>query len=167
MEPKIEIVNIVATLKLDPMPKPDKILERIPRAKSIRRFHGAMIRLDKIPILFYRDNIIITGLKSMNELDQVIRNAISLLQGRGFNVKIISRQVVNITVKVELGIELNLYEVARKLNGIYDPDYRPYVIARLNGTTLLVSQMGKLVLLGAKSLEQVYNILGKALALIT
>ncbi|MEB3825601.1 MAG: hypothetical protein LRS47_02900 [Desulfurococcales archaeon] len=71
------------------------------------------------------------------------------------------------TAKVELGRRFDLHEVARKLGRIYYPDYHPYTIVRLNDTMLIVFQNSRIVLLGVRSLEDTYSILGKALALLT
>lgn len=38
MEPCVEIVNIVATIKLNPMPDPKEILEKIPGSRPVKRF---------------------------------------------------------------------------------------------------------------------------------
>ncbi len=51
MEPRIEIVNIVKTIKLEPMPDPNEILEKIPGAKPVKRFRGALVRLGRIPFI--------------------------------------------------------------------------------------------------------------------
>ena len=43
------MVNIVATVKLDPMPNPKEILEMIPSNRPVKRFQGAMLRIGKKP----------------------------------------------------------------------------------------------------------------------
>jgi len=155
MEPRIEIVNIVATLKLDPMPDPSEILEKIPGTRPLRRFRGALLRIGRIPVLFYKNKIVITGVKSTEELNSAVERLIEILRKRGVNANIINREIVNITAKLELGVNVDLREIAERLKGIYDPDYRPYMIAKINNTRVIVSQNGKIVLLGARNMEEV------------
>ncbi len=154
MEPKIEIVNIVATLKLNPMPSPSKVLERIPGTRPLKRFRGALLRIDKIPVLFYRSKVIVAGVRSIEELDNIIGKLVDKLNEHGFNSQLISREVVNVTLKAELYKQLDLYVIADRLGGIYDPDYRPYAIVRVNGLTALISQNGRIVILGAKGVKE-------------
>lgn len=158
MEPRVEIVNIVATVKLEPMPEPNRILERIPGARPLRRFRGALLRIDRIPVLFYKKKIVVTGIKSAEELDSVVIRLINILSEHGFSFKTPeSREVVNITLKAELHNQLDLYDVADKLGGIYDPDYRPYAVVKINNLTILVSQRGRIVVLGAKRVDEAIN----------
>ena len=92
MEPKIEIVNIVATLKLDSMPDPSEMLKKIPEARPLRRFRGALLRTGRTPVLSYKNKIVITGSKSMGELDNIMEKLINLLHEHMFYTKAVSRE---------------------------------------------------------------------------
>lgn len=74
MEPRVEIVNIVATVKLEPMPEPNRMLDRIPGARPLKRFKGAMIRIGKIPILFYKNKTIVVGVKTLRSTTTLSKN---------------------------------------------------------------------------------------------
>ncbi len=158
MEPRVEIVNIVATIKLEPMPDPGEVLGKIPGSRPVKRFRGAMLRIGKTPVLFYKKKIIVTGAKNTEELRDTIRKLVSVLHRYGMEAKPRGYEIVNVTAKVDLGRRINLVEAAERLGGIYDPDYRPYMVARINDTVIMLSHNGKLVMLGAKSIKKCYMI---------
>jgi len=166
VEPRVEIVNIVATIKLDPMPDPKEILEEIPGSRPVKRFRGAMLRIGKTPVLFYKKKIIVTGVKNTEELEDVIKKLVGILHRYGVKVEPKDYEIVNVTAKTELNRKINLVEAAEKLNGIYDPDYRPYVLAKIDNTVVIVSQNGKIVLLSSPSVEYARGIMRKILGLI-
>ncbi len=157
MMPRVEIVNIVATVKLEPMPDPGEVLEKIPGSKPVKRFRGAMIRIGKTPVLFYKKKIIVTGTKSLEELEDVIKKLVGILHRHGIIVQSKGYEVVNVTARVELGQRIDLVEASAKLGGIYDPDYRPYLVAKVNNTVIMLTHNGKLVVLGAKSIMGVHE----------
>ncbi|NPA98978.1 MAG: hypothetical protein GXO43_06320 [Crenarchaeota archaeon] len=159
MKPKIEIVNIVATLQLDPMPDPREILEKIPGSRPIKRFRGAMIRIKKIPILFYRKKIVVVSARTRKELDRAIKDFLSLLMKHRLKTNLVETRIVNVTGYVALNRKLDLSSLAKKMRGIYDPDYLPYLVVKINNSTLVISQQGKIVILGAKSIEQVEELI--------
>ena len=156
MEPRVEIVNIVATIKLDPMPDPKEILEEIPGSRPVKRFRGAMLRIGKTPVLFYKKKIIVTGVRNPGELEDVIEKLAGILHRHSIRAELKDYEIVNVTAKVELGQRINLADAAKKLGGIYDPDYRPYLVARINGTVIMLTHNGKLVILGAKSKDKIH-----------
>ena len=158
MMPRVEIVNIVATIKLDPMPDPNEILEKIPGSKPVKRFRGALVRLGRIPVLFYKNRIVITGVRGKEEVDRIVDKLMDLLREYGFKHKLVGVEIVNVTARVDLGRRINLVEAAERLGGIYDPDYRPYMVARINDTVIMLSHNGKLVILGAQSNNVVVDV---------
>ncbi len=166
MEPRVEIVNIVATIKLDPMPDPNEILEKIPGSKPVKRFRGAMLRIGKTPALFYKKKIIVTGVKNTEELEDVIKKLVGILHRYCVKAEPKDYEIVNVTAKIELNRKINLVEAAEKLNGIYDPDYRPYLTVRTSGSTLIISQNGKLVLLNSSNIEEAKRIIKRILELV-
>lgn len=165
-EPRIEIVNIVATMKLEPMPNPGEILERIPGAKPLKKFRGAMIRIGRTPILFYKNKIVVAGAKSLEDLDVLVEELVETMRRHGFRVNPVSREIVNVTARAELGRRIDLRKAAEKLGGIYDPDYRPYVILKIDKVTTIVSQNGRVVLLGAPGIEHTNKTIRKILELL-
>ena len=166
MEPHVEIVNIVAAIKLEPMPDPNEILEKIPGSKPVKRFRGALVRLGRIPVLFYKNKIVITGVRSRGELNNIIRELLRLLDEHQFKSRSVEVDIVNITGYAMLSRELDLPSLAEKIKGIYDPDYRPYLIARINDTTLIISQQGKIVVWGGKSEEEIMEVIKKIITII-
>jgi len=166
MKPKIEIVNIVATIKLEPMPDPKEILEKIPGSKPVKRFRGAMIRIGKTPVLFYRGSVVVSGAKTEEEIHRITDEVVRVLRMHGFTVRPVSHRIVNITAKVDLGVRLDLSRVAELLGGIYDPDLRPYATCRIQGVYVIITASGKIVVIGAKSpkrLLEVINLVMKKL----
>ena len=68
--------------------------------------------------------------------------------------------IQNIVASTSLGIELDLNDLALKLNGAeYEPEAFPGLIFRLKNpkSAILIFRSGKLVCTGAKTLEQVGN----------
>ncbi len=145
------------------MPDPKEILERIPGSRPVKRFRGAIVRIRRIPILFYKNKIVVAGVRTQGELKRTIKDLLSLLMGRGLRTSLVEKRIVNITGYISLNRELDLPSLAKEIKGIYDPDYRPYLVARLNNTTLIISQQGKIVVWGAKSMEQITNVINYVL----
>ncbi len=98
-------------------------------------------------------------MKNAEELEGIIEELMGILHRHGVRVELEEYEIVNVTAKLELRRRINLVEAAEKLNGIHDPDYRPYVIAEVDNTKIIVSQNGKIVILEGKSIDSVYFIL--------
>jgi len=158
MKPQIEIVNIVATIKLEPMPDPKEILEKIPGSRSIKRFRGAMIRIGKTPVLFYRGSVVVSGVRSEEEIHRITDEVVRVLRMHGFKARPISYRIVNITAKIDLGVRLDLSRVAELLDGIYDPDLRPYATCRIQDVYVIITASGKIVVIGAKDTEKITHV---------
>jgi len=117
-----------------------------------------MLRIGKTPVLFYKKKIIVTGMRNPEELEDVIEKLVGILHRHSIRAEPKDYEIVNVTAKLELGRRINLVEAAEKLGGIYDPDYRPYLVTRINDTVVMLTHNGKLVILGARSNDVVVGI---------
>ncbi len=78
-------------------------------------------------------------------------------------------KVENIVASANLQVELDLFNIAMKLNNVeYEPEQFPGAIMRLKeiGTTLLLFKNGKVICSGAKSERQIAQSINRAVELL-
>lgn len=126
------------------------------------KFPGLVLHIEKpktAVLLFSSGNAICTGAKSLEEVDEAIRETINKIKNVGLpvseNPKI---KTQNIVVSSDLKKELQLSSLAKALlseNAEYEPEQFPGLVYRMDnlGVVLLLFGSGKLVCTGAKNLE--------------
>ena len=80
-----------------------------------------------------------------------------------------SFKVENIVASANLNVELDLFNIAMKVNNVeYEPEQFPGAIMRLKeiGTTLLLFKNGKVICSGAKSERQIAQSIKRAVELL-
>ncbi|NPA98975.1 MAG: hypothetical protein GXO43_06305 [Crenarchaeota archaeon] len=91
---------------------------------------------------------------------------VGILNRYGLGAEPEEYKIVNVTARTELGGTIDLREASKRLGGIYDPNYRPYLIAKINSATIMLTHNGKLVVLGARSIEHAEKISVKVKSLV-
>jgi len=170
------IHNIVASFSLDPAPLG---LERIHNAFEEESVwdeatfnYGVVVLRVKKPkmsfLIYQTGKVICTGAKSLKSAEQSASYLLNRLREAGFNVrKKMEVKVQNIVATKDLGISLDLEKIVYGMEGvhvIYEPGQFPGAIIRLPVTqnamaTILLFSSGKMVCVGLKRYEDIYEAL--------
>src|SRR3989344_7804734 len=150
---EIRIQNIVATAALEHDIPLIKLAETLPNTEyNPEQFPGLVIRI-KDPktsaLIFSSGKIVLTGARSMDDVDRGIEKIIRSLKKINIDIKIKPKVTVqNIVASGSLWMDLNLNTLAIKLpNTEYEPEQFPGLVYKLKGThaTFLLFTNGKIV----------------------
>jgi transcription initiation factor TFIID TATA-box-binding protein len=168
-KPSISIQNIVASVSLNQRIDLQKIVEKFPHTEyNPSVFPGLVFRLKKpktATLIFGTGKMVCTGAKSEKESRRAVEKVIKELRSQG--IQITEKPVVNIqniVASVALGGEIDLESLVYKLSRVmYEPEQFPGAVYRMDDpqVVFLVFSAGKLVCVGAKKEEQVYEAVDK------
>ncbi len=168
-ERSITIVNIVISSSLEQDIPLEKMAATLSNTEyNPEQFPGLVIRI-KDPktsaLIFSSGKIVLTGARSMDEVERGIEKIIRSLKKINIDIKIKPKVTVqNIVASGSIGMDLNLNTLAIKLsNTEYEPEQFPGLVYKLKGTkaTFLLFTNGKIVCTGTKTQEEVYKALDK------
>jgi transcription initiation factor TFIID TATA-box-binding protein len=164
-KPVIHIQNIVASAALNQRISLKTIVEKFPHTEySPRVFPGLVFRLKKpktATLIFETGKMVCTGAKSAKEAVQAVNKVTKELKKHG--IPIVSKpeiHIQNVVASVELGGEIDLENVVYKLNRVmYEPEQFPGAVYRMDEpkVVFLIFSAGKLVCVGAKKEQDVYD----------
>ncbi len=168
-KPSITIQNIVASAALNQTINLKLIVEKFPHAEyNPRVFPGLVFRLKKpktATLIFETGKMVCTGAKSEKEAIQAVNKVTKELKSQGIpitNKPIIKIQ--NVVASAALGGEIDLESVVYKLKRVmYEPEQFPGAVYRMEEpkVVFLIFSAGKLVCVGAKQEQQVYEAVAK------
>ena len=168
-KPSIIIQNIVASVALNQRIDLQKIVEKFPHTEyNPSVFPGLVFRLKKpktATLIFGTGKMVCTGAKSEKESRRAVEKVVKELRSQGIQIK--EKPVVtiqNIVASAALGGEIDLESLVYKLDRImYEPEQFPGAVYRMTDpqVVFLVFSAGKLVCVGAKKEEQVYEAVDK------
>ena len=155
-------LNLSSDLNLDL----EKISEKINNVEFDKnRFPGLFLRiLDPkcVAIIFRNGKMILSGLKSFNDVDIIIARVVAELKGKvkiNIDIKSIKSEVVNIVITANLYDKIDLDLAAVKLeNIVFEPEIFPALIYKSLlpvKCTFLVFNNGKIVLTGVREKESI------------
>jgi transcription initiation factor TFIID TATA-box-binding protein len=164
-KPLITIQNIVASATLEQRMNLKVIAQKFPQTEyNPKVFPGLVFRLKKpktATLIFETGKMVCTGAKSEKEALQAVNKVTKELKIRGISVS--GKPVViiqNIVASAELGGEIDLENVVYKLKRVmYEPEQFPGAVFRMDEpkVVFLIFSAGKLVCVGAKKENQVYQ----------
>ncbi len=175
------VQNIVVKVELGINPDLPLDLEKITRTFNNveydkKRFPGLFLRmLDPkcVAIIFRNGKMILSGLKSFNNVDIIISRIITEFKSKikiKINIKSVKSEIVNIVTTAELDDKIDLDLAAIRLeNTMYEPEVFPAIIHKSKipvKCVFLVFNNGKIVLTGIKeedSIEPTLVYFGKLL----
>ena len=173
-KPEIKIQNIVASVSLNQKIDLQEIVEKFPQTEyNPSVFPGLVFRLKKpktATLIFGTGKMVCTGAKSEKESRQAVEKVVKELKGGGIQIK--EKPVViiqNIVASAVLGGEIDLEPLVYKLDRImYEPEQFPGAVFRMAQpkVVFLIFSAGKLVCVGAKKEEQVYEAVDKLKAIL-
>jgi transcription initiation factor TFIID TATA-box-binding protein len=168
-KPTIRIQNIVASAALDQRISLKTIVERFPHAEySPRVFPGLVFRLKKpktATLIFETGKMVCTGAKSEKEAIKAVNKVTRELKSHG--IAIANKPAIkiqNIVASAELNGEIDLENVVYKLKRVmYEPEQFPGAVYRMEEpkVVFLIFSAGKLVCVGAKREQDVYEAVDK------
>ncbi len=169
------IQNIVVKVDLNPNPNSNLNLDLETLSEQIKnvdydkkRFPGLFLRMIDpkcVAIIFRSAKMILSGLKSFNDIDLIISRIVSELKSKKIyiNMSSIKSKIVNIVITANLYDKINLDLAAIKLeNTIFEPEIFPALIYKSKEPikcTFLVFNNGKIVLTGIKKEESIETVL--------
>lgn len=157
----INIENIVVSIQVAKSLDLDKLSQVIPDSKYNPEEVAALILHFKIPktaVMFFSDgNVVLTGPKDMNEVDEIVKTICNRLTAAGVKLyKNPKVEIKNIIASSDLKKPLDLPTIARSLKDAdYKPERFPGLIYKMNdpNTIMLLFDSGKIVCNGSKSEE--------------
>ncbi|MGQ9551668.1 MAG: TATA-box-binding protein [Candidatus Bathycorpusculaceae bacterium] len=168
-KPLISIQNIVASVALSQRIDLQTIVDRFPQTEyDPEIFPGLVFRLKKpktATLIFATGKMVCTGAKSEKEAKKAVEKVVRELRGQ--KVSITDKPVVkiqNIVASAELGGEIDLENLAYKLERVmYEPEQFPGAVYRMEDphVVFLIFSGGKLVCVGARKEQQVYEAVDK------
>ncbi len=156
---EIKIVNIVASASLEHDIPLIKLAEALPNTEyNPEQFPGLVLRIKEpktSALVFSSGKVVCTGAKSMNKLNESIKQIVKHIGKIGIKIRIKPKiKVQNMVASGKVGMDLNLNELAIKLeNTEYEPEQFPGLVYKLPGTraTFLLFSNGKIVCTGTRS----------------
>lgn len=165
----IQIQNVVASASLNQTLNLDLIVEKFPYTEYRPNvFPGLVFRLKKpktATLLFTTGKMVCTGAKSEKAARQAVNKVARELEKHGIPVEnkpVI--QIQNIVASAVLGGEIDLESVVYKLRKVmYEPEQFPGAVYRMDDpkVVFLIFSAGKLVCVGAKKEQDVYDAVDK------
>ncbi len=168
-KPLIKIQNIVASVDFGQRLDLKLIVKRFPFAEyDPKVFPGLVFRLKKpktSTLIFATGKMVCTGARSEREAFRAVNRVVRELRDKGISVtgKPLVR-VQNIVASAELFGEIDLESVVGKLRRVmYEPEQFPGAVYRFEDpkVVFLLFSAGKLVCVGAKREEEVYDAVAK------
>ena len=159
-EPKnIRIVNIVVSSSFEKAIPLEKMAATLSNTEyNPEQFPGLVIRIKEpktSALIFSSGKIVCTGARTMEDVVESIKQIIKSLEKINVKVNIEPKITIqNIVASGEIGITLNLNELAMKLeNTEYEPEQFPGLVYKLRDcqATFLLFSNGKIVCTGTKS----------------
>jgi transcription initiation factor TFIID TATA-box-binding protein len=167
-KPLITIQNIVASATLNQTIHLKQIVEKFPHAEyNPRVFPGLVFRLKKpktATLIFETGKMVCTGAKSEKEAIHAVNKVTRELKNHG--IPIVNKpeiKIQNIVASAVLGGEIDLETVVYKLKRLmYEPEQFPGAVYRMENpkVVFLIFSAGKLVCVGAKKEQDVYEAVG-------
>jgi len=167
---KIKIENVVASTDIKKVISLDKLLTILPASEyEPEQFPGLVYRLDEprvATLIFRSGKIICVGARSISAAKVALKKTVKHIKrvGLRLNENSIRVKIENIVVSIDYGKELNLDQLAFRLeDSEYEPEQFPGLVYRIKDpkVAFLLFSSGRLVCAGAKSLDNVRDAVKK------
>lgn len=139
------------------------------------QFPGAILKFDdpKASLLLFKNGkIVCVGCKKRSLVEKTVEKTRKLLlpyAKKIFSNKKPKIEITNIVAAAELGLTLDLYKIAYKLDNVeYEPEQFPGAILKFKNpkVSLLLFKNGKVICAGAKTEEDIEKVLKMAKTLL-
>jgi len=164
----LNIVSTVTICTLDQKLDLQKLSTKIDGA-ILPKKGGSLVKFRMKPenyyIAFYKTGkILITGIKSLEEINCTAQKILKILAKAGIVIQIVKIEIVNIVCLGAIHLNKTLECVVGILDSSdvsYEPEQFPGLIYKNWGATFLLFSSGKVVLTGIKDLENANRLLEK------
>jgi len=171
---EIAVVNIVISSALEKDIPLEKMAATLSNTEyNPEQFPGLVLRIKEpktSALIFSSGKIVLTGARTMEDVQKGIEAIIKQLKKLNINVTIKPEITVqNIVASGNVGMDLNLNVLGIKLpNTEYEPEQFPGLVHKLKGTnaTFLLFSNGKIVCTGTKSEQQAKDALDKLIEIL-
>jgi len=166
---KFRIENVVMSAALED-PVDIDIFSGKKEVESVRSGSSCVYRIsDSVTVQIFRSgSVICTGARSTEQSVSSIKECMKAL---GIGAAVTSTEVRDIMVSTDLNRDLDLEDLYVKFGNTaeYNPEWFPGLIVGLEefGIKAIFYSSGKVVLSGARSMEQVYRCMDEVVAKIT
>ena len=159
-----EIVNLVCTADIATNINLHEAKEALSMIGEVKydptRFPGLILKLNGVSVLVFRTGrLVIAGARSIDKVKDIVKRVVSALRDYlpeyPSTVKV---RIQNMVAKMDLGVRVDLEEIARSTpNVFYEPEQFPGLIYRppIGKPVLLVFSTGRVVIVGARSVEDI------------
>ncbi len=159
----IRIENIVSSASLGVDVPLEKIVSKLEGVEyEPEQFPGVVYRMEKpraAALIFGSGKIVCTGARSLEDVNEVFRKVIKIIQKSGVKVpRNYKIQIENIVASAKLESSLNLDTIAFNMeNSEYEPEQFPGLVLRMEDpkVAFLLFGSGKVVCTGARSVKDV------------
>lgn len=156
----MEIVNITATVIMYELFDLDFLHQNLPNSEKTHVWVKSRIPpFEKYTAFYGSGKFLITGAKSVEEINKVADSVVSFLKDHNINNEIKNIQINNYVLTDEIGTKINLNELVIKLNKFnvsYEPEQFPGLIYKdYNNITFMLFGSGKINITGVKSLDNI------------
>jgi transcription initiation factor TFIID TATA-box-binding protein len=164
-KPIISIENVVASASMHQAVGLNLIVKKFMDVEyHPDQFPGLVFRLKNpktATLIFSSGNMVCTGAKSEQKAKEAVAEVVRKLKEAGLPIKGQATVAIqNMVAAINLGIEIDLKEVARQLpKSMYEPEQFPGLIHRVADpkVVFLIFESGKLVCAGAKTEADLYR----------
>lgn len=169
----IKIVNIVVSTSLEHDIPLEKMAATLSNTEyNPEQFPGLVIRIKEpktSALIFSSGKVVCTGARTIEKVQESIKKIIKSLEKINIKIKVKPEiKIQNIVASGSVGMDLNLNELATKLQNVeYEPEQFPGLVYKLAPTkvnpqaTFLLFSNGKIVCTGTKSEKEVHLALDK------
>ncbi len=173
--PRIEVQNMVAFVDLNTELDLERLAFELPHSEYVPdRFPALVVKFKKpkISFLVFRNGKInCTGADQVDSIEQGVAKLAEQLRDLDIEIQKDPKiKVVNVVATVDLGLTMNLDEIALNIENVeYEPEqfpglvYRPYQ----SKASVLVFTTGKLVIAGLKDRDQVRGVVDRLMERLT
>lgn len=157
----MKVINMVATAIVNKPFDLDQLknaLKGSERAASGPKWLKMRLPKGNQYVAFYQSGkFLITGVKSLKDIDTIVQKVSHLLAENGIEVKVKAVKVHNVVVSDKLDIDTPLEKIIIEYNELtasYEPEQFPALIIQGKGCTYLLFSSGKIICTGNKSIEE-------------
>ena len=162
----MKISNIVATVKLATPLDIDYLNQKIPGTIKDPKVHWLKYRLPKNNsyIAFYKSGKFLVTAKTIEQVDKNVKNVLSILKKIGISTNGWKLEIHNMVIGDTVDLPCTMEKLIANMDtkkASFEPEQFPALIFKDWGVSFLIFSTGKVILTGAKSLEQAENLMVK------
>jgi transcription initiation factor TFIID TATA-box-binding protein len=162
----MKISNIVATVKLAAPLDIGYLNQNIPGTVKDPKVHWLKYRLPKNNsyVAFYRSGKFLVTSKSFEQIDKNVKYVLSKLERIGISTNDWKLEIHNLVIGDAVDLPCTIEKLVENMDAkktSFEPEQFPALIYKDWGVSFLLFSTGKIILTGAKRLDQAADVMGK------